>query len=286
MAGDHHRSLSPKNHWEGTIRTTFEPPVLPDSVDPERGKGETRRPKREGVSSRTKTEEGGSFSNEDRRESFFSNEDRRGREFLLGGWVQGSFFPPNLSREPKVNPTDLPHHGPSLPKGEDPGAGVRIPIGTDVTPTSASIPVMGRLWMPQPSLEHHIRPEPQVVVDDGARTFAAFYDVFAPLAARIAAEEDEKLLDAFLPSKRVQTTPGARQERCSRARTDLGAHRRERGAGARRGEDRETRFAPSCLRDEGDGERAEPKLTPWERCSCVRTSCRTVGTWNWWKWMD
>eukprot|EP00894_Picocystis_sp_ML_P000441 jgi/Pico_ML_1/50958/g2072.t1 len=63
--------------------------------------------------------------------------------------------------------------------------------------------------------------EPQVVVDDGARTFAAFYDVFAPLAARIAAEEDEELLHAFLSSKRVQTAPGARQERCSRARTDL-----------------------------------------------------------------
>jgi len=50
-----------------------------------------------------KTEEGGSFfSNEDRRESFFSE--------------GGSWFSPNLSREPKVNPADLPLHGPSLPK--------------------------------------------------------------------------------------------------------------------------------------------------------------------------
>lgn len=152
--------------------------------------------------------------------------------------------------------------------------------------TSVSKREFSPLWGPQPPGIGPIRADSCASWDDGAHDVGAHVDVFAFHGACYAPEMEENVVEVHVPRKRVAKAPGAREERCSGARTDLGAHGRERGTGARRGARRWTKLEASCDFDGGLLGRVERMLTGSNRCSCVRTSCRMVEMWNWWKWMD
>mmetsp|Transcript_9891 Transcript_9891/g.60304 ORF Transcript_9891/g.60304 Transcript_9891/m.60304 type:complete len:322 (-) Transcript_9891:169-1134(-) len=93
-------------------------------------------------------------------------------------------------------------------------------VWTDVGPTTESFVV--------------VRAEARASCDDGAHVRADHVDVLAFRGACFAAEMEEVVVEVHVPGKHVAKAAGAREERCSRAGTDLGAHGRERGSGARR----------------------------------------------------
>lgn len=153
-------------------------------------------------------------------------------------------------------------------------------------PTTVPNPRFASLWGPQPLRSVPIRAAFRATCDDGAHVYVAHVDVRSLHGACFAPEMEEIVSEVHVPRKRVAKAPGAREERCSGAGTDLGAHRRERGSGARRGATSRTKREASCEVDGSMCGRVERMLTGSNRHSCVRTSCRMVEMWNWWKWMD